>query len=111
MCMYQNRTGLIKLEVDSICPASGRSVEADGDDNKHGEANRHLQKKGTKQMDPKSKSEQLLSRRQVAARWGCSIATVKRREKGNIIRAVRIGSHARYRLSDLESLEASATIE
>jgi predicted site-specific integrase-resolvase len=56
-----------------------------------------------------SPSEQLLSRRAVAHRWQTSVETVKRREKEGLIKAIRFNQRLlRYRLSDVEQVEAAA---
>lgn len=54
-------------------------------------------------------NQQFLSRAQIAARWGVSIATVKRREREGFIRALRFNQRLlRYRLSEVERAEAAA---
>jgi uncharacterized protein (UPF0254 family) len=56
-----------------------------------------------------SASEQLLSRRAVAARWQTSRETVKRREKEGLLKAIRFNERLlRYKLSDIEAFEAQA---
>ncbi len=51
----------------------------------------------------------LLSRRQIAERWGVSIETVKRREKTGSLRSLRFNQRlVRYRLSDIERFEDDA---
>ena len=53
--------------------------------------------------------ETLLSRKQVASRWGCSTETVKRRERAGILRSIRFnGRNVRYGLADIESVEQQA---
>ena len=52
----------------------------------------------------------LLSRQQLADRWGCSIETIKRRERAGVILPVILGRLVRYRESDIESVEAAATV-
>jgi predicted site-specific integrase-resolvase len=49
-----------------------------------------------------------LSRRDLAERWGCSIETIKRREKAGILRAMRLGGLVRYRLSDIRKIEGES---
>jgi hypothetical protein len=52
--------------------------------------------------------EQLLSRKAVADRWQTSVETVKRREKAGLLKALRFNQRLlRYKLSDVEALEAS----
>jgi len=56
-----------------------------------------------------SAAETLLSRAQVAKRWGCSTETVKRRERAGILKSVRFNSrYVRYHLEDVESIEQQA---
>jgi predicted site-specific integrase-resolvase len=56
-----------------------------------------------------SPPEQLLSRRAVANRWQTSVETVKRREKAGLLKAIRFNQRLlRYKLSDIEALEAAA---
>jgi hypothetical protein len=51
-------------------------------------------------------SEQLLSRRAVASRWGVSVETVKRREADAGLRAMKFNPRlVRYRLSDILAFE------
>jgi len=50
--------------------------------------------------------ENLLSRRQVAKRWGVSGATVRRREKSGMLHPIVLGPRLiRYRLSEIEAIE------
>ena len=54
-------------------------------------------------------SDQMLSRKAVAARWQTSVATVKRREKAGLIKAIRFNQRLlRYRLSEIAAFEAAA---
>jgi hypothetical protein len=54
--------------------------------------------------------EILLSREQLARRWGCCIETIKRRERAGSLPSVRFNSRVvRYRLVDIERLEQQAT--
>ena len=53
--------------------------------------------------------EQLLSRRDLAQRWHCCIETVKRRERANLISALRFNARLiRYRLADIREYEQQA---
>ena len=63
-----------------------------------------------KENDPKAtSSEKLLSRRAVAQRWSVSTATIKRRERAGLLRAVRFNQRLlRYRLSDILKIEQEA---
>jgi hypothetical protein len=52
----------------------------------------------------------LLSRKDLAARWDCSIATIKRNEKRKGLKKVTLGPRTvRYRLADVIAIEASTT--
>jgi predicted site-specific integrase-resolvase len=54
-------------------------------------------------------SEQMLSRKAVAERWQTSVETIKRRERAGLIKPLRFNSRLiRYRLADVEALEAAA---
>jgi len=56
-----------------------------------------------------SPPEQLLSRKAIADRWQTSVETVKRREKAGLLRAIPFNQRLlRYKLSDIEALEAAA---
>lgn len=55
-------------------------------------------------------TEQLISRRALAVRWGVSVETVKRRERSGALRAVRFNARlVRYRVSEVEQYERDAT--
>ena len=50
-----------------------------------------------------------LSRKAVADRWQTSVETIKRREKAGLLKALRFNQRLlRYKLSDVEALEAAA---
>jgi hypothetical protein len=53
---------------------------------------------------------QLLSRRLLAERWAVSKETLKRREKSGLLPHLRIGSNVRYRLTDVEKIEAQSEV-
>jgi hypothetical protein len=54
-------------------------------------------------------NEALLSRKQVASRWYCSLETVKRREAAGLIHPLRFSKRQlRYRLSEIRSVERAA---
>jgi len=57
------------------------------------------------------KTQQLISRREVAARWSYSTETIKRQEKAGKLPMLRIGGQARYRLADIEFIEKQALIK
>jgi hypothetical protein len=48
----------------------------------------------------------LLTRRELAQRWKVSIETIKRRERLNILRPMRLdGRIVRYRMNDVQRIE------
>jgi hypothetical protein len=51
-----------------------------------------------------------VSRKGVAARWSCSVETVKRREAAGVLKALKLGRLVRYRLADVEAAEAEAEV-
>lgn len=52
---------------------------------------------------------QLLSRKQIAARWGVSIETIKRRERDGTLKGLRLSTRlVRYRLQDVHLVESQA---
>ena len=60
-----------------------------------------------KQMDP---AIQLKTRRDVANRWQKSIESIKRMEKAGLLRALKIGRSVRYKIEDIERVEAEAEV-
>jgi hypothetical protein len=57
-----------------------------------------------------SLEERLLTRRLLADRWSMSVETLKRREKLGILPFMRLERGVRYRLRDIEALEADAEV-
>ena len=56
-----------------------------------------------------NQSQQLLSRRALALRWGCCNETLKRREREGILKSIRFNQRLlRYRLSDIVAVENAA---
>ena len=53
---------------------------------------------------------QLLTRRNLAARWVVSLETLKRREKAGILPCLKLGRGVRYRIEDIERIEAQAEV-
>ena len=54
-------------------------------------------------------SEQLLSRKALANRWGVHPETIKRAERAGLLRAIRFNQRLlRYKLSDILAIEADA---
>jgi hypothetical protein len=51
-----------------------------------------------------------VSRQELAERWRCSIETIKRREKARVLTALKLGRLVRYRLADVEAVEAQAQV-
>jgi hypothetical protein len=52
----------------------------------------------------------LLSRRDLADRWSFSIETLKRRERCGLLPFLKLGRGVRYRLADVEEIEAEAEV-
>ncbi len=52
----------------------------------------------------------MLSRRQLGARWAVSKETLKRREKAGLLPFLKLGKVIRYRLADVEKIEAQAEV-
>jgi hypothetical protein len=61
-------------------------------------------------VQPKDRSVQLVTRRELSDRWKLSIETLKRRERSGILPCLKLGRVVRYRLSDVEHLEADAEV-
>jgi len=53
---------------------------------------------------------QLLTRRQLADRWQLSTETLKRRERCGVLSPLKLGRGVRYRLADVERIEADAEV-
>jgi hypothetical protein len=60
--------------------------------------------------DQENQQEHLRSRRQVAERWSVSVSSVIRAERKGLLPVIKIGTHARYRVRDLEAIEQASTI-
>ena len=53
----------------------------------------------------------MLTRRELADRWRCSIETIKRRERAGILHPVLLGARMpRYRLMDVEEIEKNGRV-
>ena len=61
-------------------------------------------------VQPQERSVQLVTRRELSDRWKLSIETLKRRERSGILSALKLGRGVRYRLEDIERLEADAEV-
>ena len=58
----------------------------------------------------KQTMQTLIDRKELASRWGCSIPTIKRREIDGMLKPIHLSTRlVRYRLADVEALEALAT--
>jgi hypothetical protein len=54
-------------------------------------------------------TDTLVSRKQLAARWACSIETTKRRQKQGLLRPIYLSKRQlRYRLSQIIAVERAA---
>ena len=54
--------------------------------------------------------ERLLNRSDLKDRWGCSLETLKRREKRGLLRPLRLGGKVKYRLSEIVEAEREAEV-
>jgi len=61
-------------------------------------------------MQLQDRSVQLVTRRELADRWKLSVETLKRRERSGLLPCLKLGRGVRYRLSDIEHLEADAEV-
>ena len=52
----------------------------------------------------------LITRKALADRWQLSTETLKRRERCGLLPFLKIGRGVRYRISDIERLEADAEV-
>lgn len=61
--------------------------------------------------NPESPTQKLITRRQLAERWQCSVPTIKRREKSGAFPVSNLGGGmARYDLKDIEAYEAQTKV-
>ena len=67
-------------------------------------------KRWIQNMQLTNTNEQMLSRRHLAARWAVSKETLKRREKAGLLPFLKLGRDVRYRLADIEQIEAQAEV-
>ena len=61
-------------------------------------------------VQPQERSVQLVTRRELSDRWKLSVETLKRRERCGVLPCLKLGRGVRYRLSDVEDLEADAEV-
>ena len=59
---------------------------------------------------PETARERLLARKGLSDRWAVSTETLKRWEKARVLSPIKLGKGVRYRLSDIERLEAEAEV-
>jgi len=56
------------------------------------------------------RAARFLTRKGLSDRWQVSTETLKRRERAGVLRVLKFGRGVRYRLSDVEALEAAAEV-
>ena len=61
-------------------------------------------------MQTQDRLVQLVTRRELSGRWKLSVETLKRRERRGLLPCLKLGRGVRYRLSDIEQLEADAGV-
>ncbi len=55
-------------------------------------------------------ASKLISRRQLAARWGCCVESIKRRQRAGLLHPIYLSSRMlRYSLQNVEEIEADAS--
>jgi hypothetical protein len=59
---------------------------------------------------PPNNTERFLTRKGLADRWQLSTETLKRRERCGVLPFLKLGRGVRYRLADIEHLEAEAEV-
>ena len=66
---------------------------------------------GNKYNYMENKNQFMLSRRHLAERWELSKETLKRREKAGILPFLKLGRGVRYKIEDIERIEAEARVQ
>jgi hypothetical protein len=61
-------------------------------------------------QNSKEPATRLLTRKGLANRWQLSTETLKRRERCGLLPFLKLGRGVRYRLADIERLEAEAEV-
>jgi hypothetical protein len=61
-------------------------------------------------MHHQDNAVRLFTRKELSDRWKLSVETLKRRERSGILPCLKLGRGVRYRLSDVEHLEADAEV-
>ena len=59
---------------------------------------------------PLATQQTMLSRRHLAERWSQSASSLKRREKAGILPFLILGRDVRYKIEDIERIEAEARV-
>jgi hypothetical protein len=59
---------------------------------------------------PSDEAGRLLTRKELSGRWQLSTETLKRRERCGLLPYLKLGRGVRYRLTDIEYLEADAEV-
>jgi hypothetical protein len=59
---------------------------------------------------PPDNTERFLTRKGLADRWQLSTETLKRRERAALLPFLKLGRGVRYRLADIEYIEAEASV-
>ena len=69
-------------------------------------------KRTTETAAPTNPASQLISRRQLAGRWGCCVESIKRRQRAGLLHPVYLSSRmVRYSLQNIEEVEQSFGLE
>jgi hypothetical protein len=61
-------------------------------------------------MHDQDNAVRLVTRRELSDLWKLSVETLKRRERSGLLPCLKLGRGVRYRLSDVEHLEADAEV-
>jgi hypothetical protein len=72
----------------------------------HSQEDKRIRKKKTQAFH----AFQRLTRNNVSERWQVSIMTLKRMERAGLLPALKLGRSVRYRLEDIERIEAEAEV-
>jgi len=60
-------------------------------------------------LSPAKPTGQLISRRQLAVRWGCCVESIKRRQRAGLLQPVYLSARmVRYSLQNIEQVEGAA---
>jgi hypothetical protein len=61
-------------------------------------------------MHQQYNSVRLVTRKGLSDRWQLSVESLKRRERAGLLPFLKLGRGVRYRLSDIERIEADASV-